>query len=87
MSMKKPVLGTMSVFTERDSRNAEMYRDNQRKPSYYFGDVVYIATHCSLKAYCAILVRLSRSHQASPHASPRDSTQRRKVELWARNFR
>ena len=26
-------------------------------------------------------------HQASPRVSPRDSTQRRKVELWARNVR
>jgi len=34
------------------------------------------------KAYCAIWVRRSTiRHQASP----RESTQRRKVELWARN--
>jgi hypothetical protein len=26
-------------------------------------------------------------HQASPRVSPRESTQRRKVELWARNVR
>ena len=26
-------------------------------------------------------------HQASPRMSPRESTQRRKVELWARNVR
>jgi len=45
-------------------------------------------THCSLKAYCAILVRHSNfRHQASPRVSPRDSTQRRKVELLARNVR
>jgi len=38
------------------------------------------------KAYCAILVRRSNiRHQASPSVSPRESTQRRKVELWARN--
>jgi hypothetical protein len=38
------------------------------------------------KAYCAIWVRRSNSrHQASPRMSPRESTQRRKVELWARN--
>jgi hypothetical protein len=53
------------------------------------GDVclfVYTTTHCSLKAYCAILVRRSNfRHQASPRLSPRESTQRRKVELWARN--
>jgi hypothetical protein len=41
---------------------------------------VYTTTHCSLKAYCAIVVRRSNfSHQASPRVSPRKSTQRRKV--------
>jgi hypothetical protein len=49
---------------------------------------VYTATHCILKAYCAILVRLFNfRHQASQRVSPRESTQRRKVELWARNVR
>ena len=41
-----------------------------------------------LKAYCAIWVRRSNfRHQASPRVSPRESSQRRKVELWARNVR
>jgi hypothetical protein len=31
--------------------------------------------------------RYNFRHQASPRASPRESTQRRKVELWARNVR
>ena len=49
---------------------------------------VYTTTHCSLKAYCAILVRRSSfRHQAFPRVSPRESTQRQKVELWARNVR
>jgi len=40
------------------------------------------------KAYCAIWVRRSNiRHQASPRVSPCKSTQRRKVELWARNVR
>jgi len=40
------------------------------------------------KAYCAIYVRRSIfRHQASPRVSPSESTQRRKVELWARNVR
>jgi hypothetical protein len=40
------------------------------------------------KAYCAIWVRRSNfRHQASPRVSPRKSTQRRKVKLWARNIR
>jgi heme/copper-type cytochrome/quinol oxidase subunit 2 len=40
------------------------------------------------KAYCAIWVRRSNfRHQASPRVPPRESTQRRKVELCARNVR
>ena len=42
----------------------------------------------AFQAYCAIWVRRSNfRHQASPRVSPRESTQRRKVELWARNVR
>jgi len=42
----------------------------------------------AFKAYCAIWVRRSNfRHQASPLVSPRESTQRRKVELWARIVR
>ena len=42
----------------------------------------------AFKAYCAIWVRRSYfRHQASPRVSPLESTQRRKVELWARNVR
>ena len=40
------------------------------------------------KASCAIWVRRSNfRHQASPRVSPRASTQRRKVEMWAQNVR
>ena len=40
------------------------------------------------KAYCAIWDRRSNfRHQASARVSPRESTQRRKVELWVRNVR
>ena len=42
----------------------------------------------AFKAYCAIWVRRSNfRHHASPRVSPGESTQRRKVELWARNVR
>jgi hypothetical protein len=42
----------------------------------------------AFKGYCAIWVRrFNFRHQASPRVSPRESTQRWKVELWARNFR
>jgi hypothetical protein len=42
----------------------------------------------AFKAYCAIWVRHSNfRHQASPRVSPREGTQRRNVELWARNVR
>jgi hypothetical protein len=49
---------------------------------------LFSTTHCSLRAYCAIWVRRSNfRHQASTRVSPRESTQRWKVELWARNVR
>jgi len=52
--------------------------------SYYY----FLTTQCTTQAYCAIWVRRSSfNHQASPRVSPRESTQRRKVELWARNVR
>jgi hypothetical protein len=42
----------------------------------------------AFKAYCAIWVRLSKfRHQASRRVSPRESTKRKKVEIWARNVR
>jgi len=42
----------------------------------------------AFKAYCAIWVRRSSfHHQASPLVSPRESIQRRKVKLLARNVR
>jgi len=48
----------------------------------------FLCLYLSLKAYCAIFVRRSNyRYQASPRVSPRESTQRRKVELWARNIR
>jgi len=51
-------------------------------------DVMFQLRTAALKAYCAILVRRSNfRHQASPRLSPRESTQRRKVEMWARNVR
>jgi len=51
---------------------------------YYF----FQLRTAAIKAYCAIWVRRSNfRYQASPRMSPRDSTQRRKVELWARNVR
>jgi len=60
---------------------SKLFSDCQIEPRF-----VYTTTHCSLKAYCAIWVRRSNfRHQASPRMSPRESTQRRKVELWARN--
>jgi len=49
---------------------------------------IFNYTQQPFKAYCAILVRRSNfRHQASRRVSPRESTQRRKVELWARNVR
>jgi hypothetical protein len=53
----------------------------------FFFIIFNLSTAC-LKAYCAIWVRrFDFRHQASPRVSPRESTQRGKVELWARNVR
>jgi hypothetical protein len=48
------------------------------------GYVIFNLRTAAFKAYCAIWVRRSNfRHQVSP----RESTKRRKVELWARNVR
>jgi len=50
--------------------------------------IIFNLSTAAFKAYSAIWVRRSNfHHQASPQVSPRESTQRRKVELWARNVR
>ena len=50
--------------------------------------IIFKLRTAAFKAYCVIWVRCSNfRYQASPHVSPRESTQRRKVELWARNVR
>jgi hypothetical protein len=50
--------------------------------------IIFNLRTAAFKAYCAIWIRCSKfRHQASPRVSPRESTQRRKLELWARNIR
>ena len=50
--------------------------------------IIFQLCTAAFMAYCAIWVRRSNfRHQASPSVSPRESIQRRKVELWARNVR
>jgi hypothetical protein len=50
--------------------------------------IIFQLRTAEFKAYCALLVRRCNfSHQASPCVSPRESTQRQKVELWVRNVR
>jgi hypothetical protein len=50
--------------------------------------VIFQLRTAAFKTYCAILVRPSNyRHQTFSRVSPRESTQRRKVELWARNVR
>jgi hypothetical protein len=49
--------------------------------------IIFNLHTAAFKAYCAIWVKHSNfRHQASPHVSPRKSTQWRKVELQARNI-
>jgi hypothetical protein len=48
--------------------------------------IIFNLRTAAFKAHCVISVRRSNfRHQTSPRVSPRDSTQRRKMELWARN--
>jgi len=50
--------------------------------------IIFNLRTAAFKAYCAIWIRRSSlRHQASPRVSPHESSQRRKAELWARNFR
>ena len=50
--------------------------------------IIFNLHTAAFKAYCEIWIRRSNfRHQASPRLSPRESTQRRKVELCARNVR
>jgi hypothetical protein len=60
------------------------------KRNYIFSHrtIIFNLRTAAFKAYCAIWVRRSNfRHQASPRVSPGESTQRRKVGLWARNVR
>jgi len=51
---------------------------------WFFDVIIYNLRTAAFKVYCGIWVRRSNfRHQASP----RESTQRRKVELWTRNVR
>jgi hypothetical protein len=55
---------------------------------YYYYSLFSNYRTAAFKAYWEIWVRCSNfRHQASPRVSPRESTQRRKVEMWARNVR
>jgi hypothetical protein len=57
-------------------------------PSSMEVTVIFNLRTAAFKAYCAIWVRRSNfRHQTSPRVSPLENTQRRKVELWARNVR
>jgi hypothetical protein len=64
------------------------YRCYEKQWTYVVGIIIFNLRTAAFKAYCAIWVRRSNfRHQASPRASPREGTQRRKVKLWARNVR
>jgi hypothetical protein len=64
----------------------ERDRDRLQAPGYLIMFIFNYSLH-PFKAYCAIWVRRSNfRHQASPRVSPRERTQRRKVELWGEMF-
>ena len=47
----------------------------------------FFTTHCNLRLIVRSELDVPTSATRLLHASPRESTQRRKVELWARNVR
>ena len=62
----------------------QLYRAARGSPRI----IIFNLRTAAFKAYCAICVRRSNfRHQASPRVSPRESTQRRKLEVWPRNVR
>jgi hypothetical protein len=70
-------------FRKTTTERIFCYENNQQDAYVY----IQLRT-AAFKAYCAIRVRRSNfRHQTSPRVSPRESTQRRKVELWAKNVR
>jgi len=85
----------ISENLRQQARNVQRTRENDKfifpNMEQVYCEVIWLlllfsTTHCNLKAYCEILIRRSNfRHQASPRVSPRESTQRRKVELWAGN--
>jgi hypothetical protein len=61
-----------------------MWNDNPESHSFII--IIFNLCTAAFKAYCANWVRYSNfCHQASPRVSPRESTQPKKVKLWARN--
>ena len=55
---------------------------------YYYYYYYFNLRTAAFRAYCAVWIRrFNFRHQASPRVSPRESTQRRKVDLCARNVR
>jgi len=50
-------------------------------------NIIFQLRTAAFKAYCAIWVRRSKFRHQAPRLSPRESTQRRKVELWVKNGR
>jgi hypothetical protein len=82
-SVPSPIPAAAAFTKEHLSYKTLDRRNSELSGAYY----LQLRT-AGFKAYCAIWVRCSNfCHQAPPRVSPRESTQRRKVELWARNVR
>jgi hypothetical protein len=70
----------ISFIIEESLRMALWCRNMQKFDNCY--ELCFFARICGRRVYLAYF-----HHQSSPRVSPRESTQRRKVELWARNVR
>jgi hypothetical protein len=78
-----------SISTYQSTRRHIQEYNNIKATELFYEVYVYFQlSTAAFKAYCAIWVRRSSfRHQASLRVLPGESTQRRKVELWARNVR
>jgi len=82
------VIDTHSAYVIIALQRQQWLRERAWLLQYTLYIIFFQIRTATFKAYCAIRVRRSNfRHQASPRVSPRESTQRRKVELWARSVR
>jgi hypothetical protein len=69
------------------SHSGKFWRTGDLWPLPYNLICCFFTTHCSLRLIVRSELDVPTFATRRLHASPSESTQRRKVELWARNVR